>query len=423
MDVLSTEVADISTAEKPKARREEQDIALLVPDDDVAEPEVSIVVPALNEELTVGEFVEWCHEGFRRAGVTGEILIIDSSNDRTPEIALEKGARVLRTPKRGLGRAYIDSIPFIRGQYVIMGDADCTYDFREVRPFIEKLREGFDFVMGSRLKGYIEPGAMPTLHRYFGTPVTTWILNLVYSSKFSDIHCGMRAITKDALVRINLESQGWEYASEMILKAVRLGLRISEAPIRFCKDRNGRVSNVKRAGWLTPWRAGWDSLRVMFVYGADFFLFRPGLFFTVIGALAVALLSSGPVRLGSVSLTLHTHFLAGTLLLLGVTATYMGIIARCINDFIGAETERWISRFSYNRTAGISILTALLGFALDFWFLVVYVRQGYVLSPSDVRMSHVAVTGLLLILVGFLTFTFTLVLHALRRRALPRLSR
>ncbi len=141
------------------------DVTLLVPEDDVADPELSIVIPALNEELTVGDFVDWCKEGLAEAGIAGEVLIVDSSSDATAEIALAHGARVLKTPKRGLGRAYIDALPFIRGRYVLMGDADCTYDFRELEPFVEKFREGYEFVMGSRWRGSIEPGAMPFLHQ------------------------------------------------------------------------------------------------------------------------------------------------------------------------------------------------------------------------------------------------------------------
>ena len=183
------------------------ELELLVPVDDVKDPEFSIVVPALNEELTVPTFIAWCQEGMRRAGVSAEILIVDSSTDKTPEIALAAGARVLKTPKRGLGRAYIDSLPFIRGKYLILGDCDCTYDFRELEPFVQKFRDGAEFIMGSRFRGYIEPGAMPPLHRYLGTPVTTWILNVIFSSHFSDIHCGMRGITRAALERMGLRSQ------------------------------------------------------------------------------------------------------------------------------------------------------------------------------------------------------------------------
>src|SRR6185295_12248884 len=169
-----------------------RDVQLIVPANDVPLPEFSIVVPALDEEITIGQFVDWCMLGIKAAGIQGEILIIDSSKDRTAEIAAAHGARVLKTPKRGLGRAYIDAIPFIRGRYVLMGDADCTYDFRDINGFVESFRDGSEFVMGSRFKGSIEDGAMPPLHRYFGTPLTTWILNFIYRSQFTDIHCGMR---------------------------------------------------------------------------------------------------------------------------------------------------------------------------------------------------------------------------------------
>ena len=157
-----------SSVSEPAAT--DSELRLLLPANDVAQPELSIVIPALNEELTIGQFVDWCQEGLRRAKVRGEVLIIDSSTDATAEVALAQGARVLKTPKRGLGRAYIDAIPFIRGDYVLMGDADCTYDFRDLEPFMAKFHDGYEYVMGSRFRGYIEPGSMPPLHRYFGTP-------------------------------------------------------------------------------------------------------------------------------------------------------------------------------------------------------------------------------------------------------------
>ena len=169
------------------------EVRLLVPRHDVAEPELSIVIPALDEELTVGDFVDWCREGLDAAGVVGEVLIVDSSADRhVRDRARARRARAAR--RRGAVSAARTSTrcPYVRGEYVLMGDADCTYDFRQLRPFVEKLREGYEFVMGSRWAGSIEPGSMPCAAPYLGTPVTTWILNLLYGSRFSDIHCGMR---------------------------------------------------------------------------------------------------------------------------------------------------------------------------------------------------------------------------------------
>jgi glycosyltransferase involved in cell wall biosynthesis len=242
-------------------------VRLLVPAVGAPDPEVTILVPALDEELTIGQFIDWCHQGISGAGTSVEIVIVDSSSDRTAEIALAKGARVLKTPQRGLGRAYVDAIPHVRGRFVIMGDADCTYDFRVIKPYIDAYRAGAEFVIGSRFKGTIAPGAMPGLHRYFGTPLTTLILNLMVGSRFSDIHCGMRGLTRDALTRMDLRSQGWEYASEMVLKSVQMDLVTVEVPINFLKGPNGRLSHMKRRGWREPWRAGWMNLRAMLTYG------------------------------------------------------------------------------------------------------------------------------------------------------------
>jgi len=233
--------------------------------DKVQSPDITLVIPALNEEITIGEFVTWCKEGLDRAGVSGQVLIVDSSTDKTSHIALSQGAEVLLVPKRGLGRAYIDAIPYIRGQFVIMGDADLTYDMRSIESFVMHFKSGCEFVMGSRFKGNIEAGAMPLLHRYFGTPLTTFILNRLYGCHFSDIHCGMRGVTLDALKRMKLRSQGWQYASEMIIKAIHLRLNYTEVPVIFYKDRAGRLSHHKRIGWYAPWLAGWENLKIIFL--------------------------------------------------------------------------------------------------------------------------------------------------------------
>jgi glycosyltransferase involved in cell wall biosynthesis len=400
----------------PGAVRTPTDVRLILPQDDESNPEVSIVVPALNEERTIVEFVEWCKQGLASAGVLGEIIIVSSSTDRTDLLAVAHGARVLATPQRGLGRAYIDAVPFVRGKYVIVGDADCTYDFRELGPFIDQLRHGYDFVMGSRFRGTIEPKAMPPHHRYFGTPITNWIFNLVVGSHFTDIHCGMRGLTRDALVRIDLKSQGWEYASEMILKSLHLGLRTCEIPIHFYRDRNGRVSTVKRRGWLTPWKAGWDSLRVMFTFGADFFLYKPGLLLSILGLGAVALMTPGPDRFGSIDLTTNTQFLAVAVSVIGVSSVYLGILAKIVNDLTGMTTAKWLSVFSYNRMFSVSALMTLVGLACNAVLVVQFVQDGETLPSSAVHIVHAATTGILLVMLGFLTFTFTLLLHAVSAR-------
>jgi glycosyltransferase involved in cell wall biosynthesis len=373
--------------------------------------EVSIVVPALNEEITVGEFVDWCKEGLERAGVKGQILIVDSSTDRTPEIVLAHGGEVLSTPKRGLGRAYIDAANYIRGKWIIMGDADLTYDFRELIPFIEAFRKGAEFVMGSRFRGSIEEGAMPGLHRYFGTPLTTWILNRIYGSRYSDIHCGMRGLTRSALERIDLRSQSWEYASEMVLKAARLNLATAEVPVKFYKDREGRFSHHRRMGWLSPWIAGWINLKVMLVYSPDSFLLKPGFALTGFGLLLSALLAAGPRSIGGIGFNLHWMLLGVTCATLGYSCIQIGVTARIIHRLRPGLAEKVQKFLSYDR--GMLLAGAMLGVGL---LLVSTLAWHYVAHGMRLAtISYPAILGLLLVILGFQTFCFTLLLEMTRR--------
>jgi glycosyltransferase involved in cell wall biosynthesis len=402
------------TADAPAkvAAPAEPDVRLLLPTDDVDDPELTIVIPAMNEELTVADFVAWCHEGMREAGVVGEILIVDSSTDRTAEIALAGGARVLRTPKGGVGRAYIDALPYIRGRYVMTGDADCTYDFRKLAPFVEAMREGNEFVMGSRWKGSIEPGANPWHHRYFGSPLTTWILNVLFGSHFTDIHTGMRCITRDALLRMGLESQSWEWASEMVLKSVRMDLKTVEVPITLLKDREGRLSHHKRTGWFSPFYAAWINLRAMFVHGAEFFLFKPGVVMLALGLLLTLPLSFGPITIGRAELSLNTMFIGTLLSVIGLQSIYFGYLARVFLDYTDRRRERLQRIFRYTKTVFVSVVLFAVGFALDVAFVVFYVRNSFSLPERPATINHLAITGLLLMAIGFSTFCFTLLLHA-----------
>jgi glycosyltransferase involved in cell wall biosynthesis len=392
------------------------DVQLLLPKDDVDDPELTILIPAMNEELTVGDFVAWCHEGIREAGVVGEILIVDSSTDRTAEIALEGGARVLRTPRRGLGRAYIDALPYIRGRYVVMGDADCTYDFRNVGLFVKALQDGNEYAMGSRWRGSIEPGAMPKLHQYFGTPITTWALNVLFGSRFSDIHCGMRGITRDALLRMGLVSQSWEYASEMVLKSVRMGLKTVEVPVTFLKDRDGRLSHHKRSGWFSPFHAAWINLRAMFIHGAEFFLFKPGIVMLTLGLLLTLPLSFGPITIGPITLSLNSMFIGMVLSVIGLQSIYFGCLAHVFLDYTDRRRDRLRRLFQYTNAVVLSALLFAVGFALDVAFVVYYVRNSFLLPEPLATINYLAVTGLLFMATGFSTFCFTLLLHATRVR-------
>jgi hypothetical protein len=375
------------------------------PDED--RPLVSICVPCLNEELTIGEFVDWCHQGLAEAGVTGEVVIVDSSTDRSPEIAEEHGARVLRVPKRGLGRAYIDAIPHLRGQFAILGDCDLTYDFRTLSGFIAELQAGNEFVMGSRFKGSIEPGAMPALHQHFGTPLTTWIFNRLYGTRFSDIHCGMRALHLDALRRIDLTSQGWEYASEMILKATKLNLSTAEVPIDFLKDRDGRQSHHLRSGWLSPWKAGWDNLRIMFLYAPDRLLSQPGIVLLALGlALMLSVTLAGAYTIAGVGIGIQASLLGMAVATVGLSAVHLGTVARVRSGLEPSFRRRVLQRWTYNRGALVALLLILAGLALEIPLLADWLGRG-----RNVGLHRESVLGIGFALLGAQTFGFTLLLQ------------
>jgi hypothetical protein len=325
---------------------------------------------------------------------------------------VEKGARVLRTPKRGLGRAYIDAIPFIRGRFVIMGDADCTYDFRVIKPYIDAYRAGAEFVMGSRFKGSIAPGAMPPLHRYFGTPLTTFILNVMFGSRFSDIHCGMRGLTRDALARMDLRSQGWEYASEMVLKSVHMQLVTREVPINFLKDPEGRLSHMKRRGWLEPWRAGWMNLRAMLTYGVNFFLLKPGAGLLALGLPFLIALTFGPIMIGPVGLSLNTMLLAMAITTLGLSMIFSGAIASILFDYSDTVQARLENALPFNRTVVGCVTVTVLGLLMMLPLVRSYIENGFRLPDVGIP-THWAVMGLWLVSAAFQTFIFALMVRAL----------
>ena len=393
---------------------EPQTIAHLIPRGGTLMPvDISIVVPALNEEITVGEFIDWCKEGLNRAGVTGQILIVDSSSDNTPNIVLKHGGEVLRTPKRGLGRAYIDAIAYIRGKWIVMGDADLTYDFRDLTPFVQAFQNGAEFVMGSRFRGSIEKGAMPLLHLYFGTPLTTWILNRIYHGKYSDIHCGMRGLTRAALNRIDLKSQSWEYASEMVLKAARLGLVTAEVPVNFYKDRKGRVSHHRRLGRFSPWIAGWLNLKVMLVYTPDSFLLMPGIVLLTVGLLLSLALASGPITIGPIGFSLYWMLFGVTCSTLGYSCIQIGVLARVMHGLRPISLLRVQRLLTYDRGMLASGVLAVVGIMLLGTLVYRYLLHGLHLQT----VSHPAILGLLLLLLGFQTFCFTLLMEMAQRVA------
>jgi hypothetical protein len=266
--------------------------------------------------------------------------------------------------------------------------------------------------MGSRFKGSIAPGAMPPLHRYFGTPVTTFILNLMFGSRFSDIHCGMRGISRDALARMDLRSQGWEYASEMVLKSVHMELKTTEVPIHFLKDPEGRLSHRKRRGWLEPWRAGWMNLRAMLIHGVNFFLVKPGAVLLGLGLGFMVPLAFGPLTIGRMSISLNTMLLAMAAATLGLSMLYFGGVAAILFDYSDKMRKRLERLLPYNPTFVGCLLVGAGGVLATVPLIHTYVANGFVLPEVGVETNR-AVIGLWLIIASFETFIFALMVRAL----------
>lgn len=302
--------------------------------------DITILVPTKNEEITISRFIEWCFVGFENANLRGEIVLMDSSTDQTPIIAHQKGVKVIPVSERGLGIAYYKGREFVNGRYVILGDADCTYDFKNLQPFLDKLREGYELVVGNRFRGNIEKNAMPFHHQYFGSPVTSFIFKHSLGIPTGDIHCGMRALTADLYRKLPFTELGWEYASEMIVSARNLGARICEVPINFLKEPHGRISHHVRSGWLTPYKAGWGTLRVTASFSLDRLLMLPGTLLAAIGlALNFLLLTLGPEILKDLGLGNLSSSIFTTFSLVGFLLGGLGLIAHLIYYPTGKAIE------------------------------------------------------------------------------------
>ena len=274
--------------------------------------EVSIVMPCLNEAETLAACIRKAQRTIEDYGLSAEIVIADNgSTDGSQLIASELGARVVDVARKGYGSALIGGIDAARGRSVIMGDADDSYDFTAIAPLVDKLREGFDLVVGNRFAGGIEPGAMPWSHRWVGNPVLTWISRVFFHTPVGDMHCGLRGFRKDAYEKMRLRATGMEFASEMVIKASLQRMKIAEVPVTLSPD--GR----SRAPHLRTWRDGWRHLRFMLLFSPRWLFLYPGLALFVASMAVGALLEAGPVYLGQVRFDIHTLVLAGFGCLIG----------------------------------------------------------------------------------------------------------
>ncbi len=286
--------------------------------------EVSVVIPCLNEANSLAYCVDKARKALQEAGLSGEVVVADNgSTDGSIEIAEEHGARVIRVTQRGYGAALRAGIAGARGPFIIMGDADDSYDFSDVPRFVEKLREGNDIVLGNRFRGEIKPGAMPPLHRYFGNPGLTAVLNTLFHAHIGDGYCGMRGFTRGLYDRLDLRSSGMEFALEMVIKSAQIGARMAEIPIVLWPDKRGRAPHLR------SFRDGWRSLRFMLLYAPNWLFLLPGSALVLAGLALVFWLLPGPRQISShVVLDIHTMIFGVIFTLLGVQILSIGAFAK-----------------------------------------------------------------------------------------------
>jgi glycosyltransferase involved in cell wall biosynthesis len=340
--------------------------------------DVSVVIPCLNEAKSIGICVEKAMTAFRAAGLRGEVVVADNgSTDGSIEIAEKLGARVVNVPQRGYGSALRAGIAAARGAFVIMGDADDSYDFGEVPRFVEKWSAGYDVVMGNRFRGEIKPGAMPWHHKYIGNPMLSRVLNLFFHAGIGDSHCGMRGFTRAVYDQMDLRSTGMEFASEFVIKATQLGARITEIPITLWKDKRGRPPHLR------SFRDGWRHLRFMLLYAPNWLFLLPGSLFVAIGLALVFWLLPGPRSISPrVVLDIHTMIFGVIFTLLGAQIISIGAFAKVFSyaerfDRGTVSLKRLLKRVTLETGLLLGGGLALIGFAGCAWISWMWAASGF----------------------------------------------
>jgi glycosyltransferase involved in cell wall biosynthesis len=306
--------------------------------------ELSIVMPCLNEAETLETCIAKAQQSIRELNLSGEVIIADNgSTDGSQQIAARLGARVVNVAARGYGSALMGGILAARGKYVIMGDADDSYDFTDLGPFVEKLRGGYDLVMGNRFKGGIKSGAMPRLHRYLGNPVLTGIGRILFRSPCGDFHCGLRGFSRDAIMRLDLRTTGMEFASEMVVKATLREMRIAEVPTILSPDGRNRPPHLR------SWRDGWRHLRFLLLYSPRWLFLYPGMLLVLGGLITGAWLFRGTVFIGHIGFDVQTLLYAAVAIIIGLQAIIFALFTKvfAISEGLLPEDPRLNRVFRY----------------------------------------------------------------------------
>ncbi|MGO8905172.1 MAG: glycosyltransferase family 2 protein [Solirubrobacteraceae bacterium] len=377
--------------------------------DDRSVPLVSVVIPCLNEAENIQACVAAALAALRGMGVTGEVMVADNdSEDDSARLAEEAGARVVVERRRGYGSAYLAGFAASQGRYIVMADADLTYDFDEIPRFVAALDEGAEMVIGDRMDN-IQPGAMPWLHRYVGNPILSGLLNLFFRTGVSDAHCGMRALRRDVLPRLDLRTTGMEFASEMVIRASKENLKIAEFPIEY-HPRGGESK-------LSSFRDGWRHLRFLLVHSPNHLFIFPGAVLAGVGTLIVVFVGAGFDFFGR-AWGLHALIGGALLMIVGTQVLAMGLCAHAYGTYFMGEQDPWFdrmrARFRLEHGLLLGGVFALIGFVMGAVIVATWIAHGF----GSLADEHLAVIAATLVIVGIQIFfsSFLLSILGLRRR-------
>jgi|AntAceMinimDraft_17_1070374.scaffolds.fasta_scaffold02074_2 glycosyltransferase involved in cell wall biosynthesis len=361
------------------------------------EVELSVVMPCLNESRTIAVCIEKALKTMNTLGIRGEVVVADNgSTDGSQGLAEQAGARVVDVKEKGYGAAYLGGIPQSHGKYIVVGDSDDTYDFTDLECFIQPLREGYDFVIGNRLGGTIEKGAMPWANRYIGNPFLSAFLNLLFKTGISDAHCGMRAFTRESFDKMRLNTTGMEFASEMVIKASMAGLKIKQFPITLHR------SKYERTPHLRPLPDGWRHLRFMLMYSPTHLFLTPGSIMLGIGFVVLLLLINGPIQIGGHGYDQHFMIVGSLLAILGFQVITLGLYAKAYAYREHIISDRFIEKFyrKFSLEKGLYLGLAISGVGFG---LMLYLLCKFLFVSGEFYELRLAIFSMTLIVVGIQT--------------------
>lgn len=360
--------------------------------------ELTILMPCLNEAETLAVCIRKAKSFLSENNIDGEVLISDNgSTDGSQDIAREEGARVVSTDIKGYGSALINGTKNAYGKYVIMGDADDSYDFLHLMPFVEKLREGYDLVMGDRFAGGIEEGAMPWSHKYIGNPVLSFIGRLFYNSRIRDFHCGLRGYNRESMLKLNLQTTGMEYASEMVVKSELNGLKIAEVPTTLSKDGRSRPPHLR------SFRDGWRHLKFLFMYAPNWLLLYPGMFFLLLGLVLGGIIVVDKITINNINFSIHTLLYCACLIIIGLSILQMYIIVKVFaynHDFLPKNQIDWNHKIKEDRIIALGAGIVMIGIVLS----IIALETWKSFSMGDLNAEEtmrIVIPAVLCLIVGF----------------------